>query len=118
MATYITSTNASITLGPVNLDYDQSPMNVSVGVIFNSTTMTGTYGIQYTLLDQQALTAIGSTVSVAASSWAWFNDVNLPPGQTAAGTTNYMFPVAAIRCVITALSSSSMTFCVLQGSNN
>lgn len=94
----------------VNLDTRMSPFNVSVGVGFGSTTMTATYGVEFTLQDQMYLSAIGSTLAVS-----WFADVNLPAGTSSAATSNYMFPVAALRCTVTALSSSWVVFSVLQG---
>ena len=107
---YITTSSTAI-LGPVNLDHRMSPFNVSVGVIYSSTSMTATYGVQYTLFDQQVLTNIGSTLAIA-----WIDDVNLPTGTSSGNqTSNYMFPVAAVRCVVSAVSSGTVEFCVLQG---
>lgn len=107
---YVTASSTG-TLGPINLDTNQSPFNVSVGVIYSSTAMTGTYGVQFTLDDQQVLTNTGSTRALT-----WIDDANLPTGTSSGNqTTNYMFPVAAVRCVISAVSSGSITLAITQG---
>lgn len=107
---YVTASTTG-TLGPLNLDTNQSPFNVSVGLTVSTSSGTVTYGVQYTLDDQQYLTAIKSTRSPV-----WIDDVNLPTGTSSFNqTTNYMFPVAAVRCIITAISSCSATLSVLQG---
>ncbi len=105
----ITSSSSSPTRA-VNLDTSQSPFNTSVGVVFGSTSMTATYGVEFTMDDQLYLNNIGSTRALA-----WLPDANLPTGTTSAATTNYMFPVAAVRCTVTALSSSYVVFQVIQG---
>ena len=104
---YITSTSVSASTA-VNLDYRQSPFNVSVAVT-GSSSGTFSYTVQYTLDDQQVLTAIGSTASIT-----WFSDANLV-AVSSNGTTNYMFPVAAVRLNSTAISGAILTMCVLQG---
>ena len=108
--TYITRTSTG-TMGPVNLDYRQSPFNASVGLTVSTSSGTVTYGVQYTLDDQQYLTNIGSTRALV-----WIDDVNLPTGTSSFNqTTNDMFPVAAVRCVVSAISSCTAAFCVIQG---
>jgi len=106
---YVTLTSTGVTRA-VNLDTSQSPFNVSVGVVYGSTTMTATYGIEFTMDDQQVLTNTGSTRALS-----WLADANLPAGTSSAATSNYMFPVAAVRCTLTAISSSYVTFQVIQG---
>lgn len=106
---YITLTSTGVTR-PVNLDTSQSPFNVSVGVVYSSTTMTATYGVEFTMDDQEVLDRAGST-----RARIWLPDANLPAGTSSAATTNYMFPVAAVRCTVTAVSSSSVVFQVIQG---
>lgn len=106
---YITLSSAGTTRA-VNLDTRMSPFNVSVAVAYGSTTMTAAYGVEYTLDDQQYLTNIGSTLARS-----WFEDVNLPAGTSSAATSNYMFPVAAVRCTVSAISSSWVSFKVMQG---
>lgn len=112
MPVYVTVTSSSSSpTRAVNLDYGHpSPFNVAVGATFSSTTMTATYGVEYSLDDPLLLSIQGSTRATL-----WFPDVNLPAGTAAAGTTNYMFPVAAVRFTVTAISSSSVIFSVLQG---
>jgi hypothetical protein len=110
MPVYITLSSTG-TSRAVNLDYNsRSPFNVSVGVTYGSSTMTATYGVEYTLQDPLYQSLIGST-----AAQIWIADANLPAGQTATGTTNYMFPVAAVRCTVSAISSGSVTFCVMEG---
>lgn len=87
---------------PCLVDFSQSPFNASVGVVVLGT---ATYGIEYTLDD----------VNNPAITPVWFPDANLPPGQTANGVTNYMFPVQAIRINITAVTGAGVRFIVLQG---
>lgn len=106
---YITSTSVAAS-GVVNLDYRQSPFNVSVAVTGSSS---GTFGytVQYSLDDQQYLTIIGSTRSLV-----WFPDANLT-ALSCNATGNYQFPVAAVRLNSTANSSALVTMCVLQSGN-
>jgi len=106
---YITLTSTGVTRS-VNLDTSQSPFNVAVGVVYGSTSMTATYGIEFTMDDQNYLANIGSTRAVS-----WMPDANLPAGTSSAATSNYMFPVAAVRCTVSAVSSSYVTFQVIQG---
>lgn len=111
MPVYVTFTTSSATPGRVvNLDWSQSPFNVAVGVTYSSTSMTATYGVEYTLDDPQSLLNAGST-----RAQIWLPDANIPAGTSSAATTNYMFPVAGVRCTVTAISSSSVIFSVLQG---
>lgn len=104
---YITLSSIAVSTG-LNMDYRQSPFNASVAVT-GSSSGTFSYTVQYTLDDQNYLTAIRSTIAPT-----WFNDANLV-AVSSNGTTNYMFPVAAIRLNSTAISSASVTMCVLQG---
>jgi hypothetical protein len=110
MPSYIAISSVG-TYGPINMDYDQSPMNAAVGVTFNTSGTTAAYGIQYTLLDQQVLSNIGSTLPII-----WFNDATLSSGTSSGAAVTYNMPIAAVRCVVTAVSGS-ITFCVLQGSD-
>lgn len=107
---YITMTSTG-TSRPVALDYNsRSPFNVSVGVVFPSTTMTASYGVEFTLQDPLFMSLTGST-----ATQVWVPDANLPSGTSSAATTNYMFPVAAVRCTVNSLSSSYVIFTVQQG---
>jgi hypothetical protein len=105
----ITSSSSAPTRA-VNLDTSQSPFNVSVGVVFGSTSLTAAYGVEFTMDDRQYLDAIGSTRALS-----WLPDANLPAGTSSGATSNYMFPVAAVRCTVTSLSSSYVVFQVIQG---
>lgn len=109
MPVYITMTSTAVSR-VVNMDYNKTgPFNASISVDFGSTSMTATYGVQYTLDDANLLTLRGSTRAVT-----WFNDLGLPPGTAAAGVSNYNYPVAAVQFTLTAISSSYVTFTVLQ----
>lgn len=81
----------------------QGPFNVSAAVVLVGSS-TGTYGVEFTLDD----------VNDPTITPVWFNDANLPTGQTANGVTNYAFPVRAIRINIAAVSGS-IRFTVIQG---
>lgn len=105
-SSYITFTSSGVR--SINLNRFQSPFNVSLAVS-GSSSGTFTYAIEYTLDDQPYLTSIGSTITPV-----WFPDANLATGSSN-GTTNYMFPVAAVRCTVSALSSANVIFRVLQG---
>lgn len=110
MPVYITLT-ATGTTRAVNIDYNKpSPCNVAVGVTYTSTTMTATYGVEFTMDDASYLTTLGSTRAAV-----WLPDANLPAGTSSAATTNYMFPPAAVRCTVSAISSGSVIFSVIQG---
>lgn len=88
----------------VNLDASIAPFNCSVGVAI--TNGTASYGVQFSL-DKHSTSDANST---------WFNDANLPPGQTANGTTNFMFPVTKVRLALAQLSSGgTVDFTTLQG---
>ncbi len=103
----ISSTGATPTT-PINLDRYQSPFNVSLAVT-GSSSGSFTYNIEYTLDDQQYLTNIGSTRSLV-----WFPDANLSTASSN-GTTNYMFPVSAVRCTCSTLNGAVLVLTVLQG---
>lgn len=100
------SVSSAGTYGPYNLDYLRTPMNATVGVAFTSSSMTGTYGVQYTLDD---------ITQTSASNLRWFADANLPPGTSSGAVSNYTFPVCAVRLVVTAISSGNMELKILQG---
>lgn len=85
---------------PINLDYYITPFNVGVGVYL---TGTATYAVQYTFDD------LSGTATVR-----WFDDGNLPTGTASSGTTNYAFPITAIRVNIAALTGD-LEIKVLQG---
>lgn len=104
---YISATSVSCS-ATVNIDWRSSPMNAAVAVT-GSSSGTFTYSVLYTLDDQQWLTIIGSTRAPV-----YFSDANLA-AVSSNGTTNYMFPVAGVRLSVTAVSSATVTMCVLQG---
>jgi hypothetical protein len=103
LATYATISAAG-TYGPYNLDSSICPMNATLGVFL--TGGTATYGVQYTLDDLP---------NVLPANVRWFDDANLPAGQTASGVTNYMFPVTGVRLVVTALAGGTLELKILQG---
>lgn len=105
---YVTLTSTG-TSRAVNLDYRVAPFNAYIAVT-GSSSGTFTYGVEYTVDDQLYLTNIGSTRSLT-----WLTDAILPAGQTANGTSGYTYPVAAVRCTVSAISSAIVTFRVLQG---
>lgn len=87
---------------PVSLNYFQTPFNASVFVFIASGA--ATFAVQYTAdpIDNPAVTP------------RWFDDANLPTGSTASGTSNYMFPVRAVRINIAA-NTGTVEFKILQG---
>lgn len=89
---------------PVSLDYCQTPFNASVFVYL--ATGTATFAVQFTAdpIDDTTVTP------------RWYDDANLPTGSTANGSSNYMFPVRAVRINI-AVISGTVEFKVLQGFN-
>src|SRR3972149_4016888 len=104
---YISVTSVS-TSETIWLDYNQSPFNASVSVT-GSSSGTFSYTVQYTLDSQQFLSVLGSTRSPV-----YFSDANLVSLSSNA-TGNYMFPVAGVRISVSALSSATVTMCILQG---
>lgn len=110
----LTSVSCSQT---INMDYRRFPMNAAVAVT-GSSSGTFTYSVLYTLDDQQFLTNLGGTMgagsSLASRVPVFFPDANLSAASSN-GTTNYMFPVAGVRLSVTAISSATVTMCVIQG---
>jgi hypothetical protein len=103
-----TSLSAVSCSATINMDYRRNPMNAAVAVT-GSSSGTFTYSVLFTLDDQQELTNTGSTRAPV-----FFPDANLN-GVSSNGTTNYMFPVAGLRLSVTAVSSATVTMCILQG---
>ena len=105
MARPVRQSITTVTAGPwVGLDWLQSPFNVSIGVDLSNATG-ATYGVQYLLSDPN-----DSTITPLVR-----NDTNLAAGQTANGVSNYTFPVYAVRCNVSALTSGTVVFEVMQG---
>src|SRR5882757_1720703 len=104
---YVTATSVSCS-ATVNMDYAKNPFNASVAVT-GSSSGTFSYSVLYTLDDQQYLTNIGSIRALV-----FFPDANLG-AVSSNGMTNYMFPVAGVRLSVTAVSSASVTMCVMEG---
>lgn len=100
---YVTYTTTG-TKASVNMDPAISPFNASVAVFLGST---GTYGVQYSL----------DPVTTSDANSRWFDDANLPAGQTTSKATNYMFPVTKIRIVIAAIGTT-IELKTLQGFTN
>ena len=104
--TYLSISSVGVTTG-INVDYRQSPFNMSV-LFTGSSSGTFGYTVEYSLDDPQWLAVITSTRSPV-----WLPDPNL----TAASCNKisvYDFPVAAVRLNSTALSSAMLTMTVLQ----
>ncbi len=93
---------------PIMLDFYQSPFNVSIEVDV-SQAVGATYGVQYTLDD------ILGIFGTAVASPLWLPDANLPAGQTASGVSNYQFPILFAQVVVTALTSGTIYFKIVQG---
>jgi hypothetical protein len=106
----LTSVSCSQT---INMDYRRFPMNAAVAVT-GSSSGTFTYAVLFTLDDQQFLTNLAGSSSLALRAPVFFPDANLN-GASSNGTTNYMFPVAGVRLSVTAISSAVVTMCVIQG---
>lgn len=98
MPSYQTFTSA-VTGTAVFLDWTCVPFNASFAVEIKSGT--ATFGVQFTLDDPD-------------SSPTWIGDVNVPAGTATTSVGNYMFPVRAVRCVVSAIGGTTQ-FAVLQG---
>jgi hypothetical protein len=111
MPVYITMSSTGVSR-IVNVDYNKpTPCNIAVGASFSSTSaMTCTYGVEFTMDDTNLQALYGSTRAAV-----WQADANLPAGTSSEATTNYMFPPAALRFTVSAISSGSVTFSVIQG---
>lgn len=75
------------------LDPSIAPFNASVAVTLGST---GNYKLQYSL----------DPMTVADASASWFDSVNIPAGTTASAVSNFMFPVARVRVIITTVGTT------------
>ncbi len=112
---YVTLTGVSCSQ-TINLSYRRStPFNASVAVT-GSSSGTFTYSVLYTLDDPQFLSNLGPGLGSSLNSRTpvFFPDANLT-AVASNGTTNYMFPVAGVRLSLTAVSSATVTMCVIQG---
>ena len=105
------------------LDWAVVPFNVAFALELQSGT--GTFGVQYTLdeLNIATGTAIPLVGQSSNTTVTWFNDANAGPTTTTSISGNYMFPVRAVRCVVsTSFANStgtfSLQFAVLQGLPN
>lgn len=105
---YVTLTSTGVSRA-VNLDYGMAPFNATLAVT-GSSSGTFSYFVEFTLDDPQFLAGIKSTVAVT-----WLPDSFLGAGVSSNGSASYSFPVAAVRCTVTALSSAAVVLRVLQG---
>lgn len=87
---------------PVLLDWTLTPFNASVFAYLVSGS--ATYAVQFT----------ADPIDDASVTPRWYDDANLPTGTTASGSSNYMFPVRAVRINIASISGV-LEFKVLQG---
>lgn len=87
---------------PVSLNNFQTPFNASVFAYIVSGT--ATYSVQFTAdpVDDPDVTP------------RWFDDANMPTGTAVSDSSNYMFPIRAVRINITA-NTGTVEFKVLQG---
>ena len=85
------------------MNWAQTPFNASFAVEVKNGT--GTFGVQYTLDDINAVTTA-----------TWFNDVNVGPTSTASAAGNYVAPIQFLRLNVSAISAGGIIqFTVLQG---
>ena len=101
----VTYTVNSVSAGrTVNMDYRQNPFNVSVAAVISGT---ATYSIQHTF---------DNTANGTATTFMQNSTLN---GTTAAGSTQYTFPVTGIRGNVSALSvGGSVAFTIIQATNS
>jgi hypothetical protein len=104
---YVTLSSTAVSR-VVSLDYQQRPFNTSVAVT-GSSSGTFSYGVEFSLDDQQYLAAIGSTRAAV-----WQPD-SLLTAASSNGYSTYTSPVTAIRCTPTALSSAVLILKIVQG---
>lgn len=97
----ITQSSAGTTAW-IPLDYKQSPFNVGFGVTIGGGTLT--YSVEHTFDDVYDSTV--TPVAFAHSTVA---------AQTTNKDGNYAFPVRAVRLNVTAWTSGTATFTILQG---
>jgi hypothetical protein len=83
-------------------------MNASVAVT-GSSSGTFTYSVLFTLDDPLYL----ANTPLSSRAPVFFTDANLSAASSN-GTSNYMFPVAGLRLSVTAVSSATVTMCVIQ----
>jgi len=96
--------NSVGTTVPVNLDWTVVPFNASFAVNLAGNA-TGTFTVQYTLQNPSNGTGLIN----------WYNDANVA-SSTSTFVGNYMFPVQAVRLVMSSLSTNGTgAFSVLQG---
>lgn len=106
--------NGTTTGTAILMDLTQSPFNVSVSCELLAGT--GSFGIQYTLNNPNLLASSSTAVPLVASpagttTVTWFNDANIGTASTVSTTSNYMFPVFALRAVVnTAFANSTGNF--------
>lgn len=90
---------------PVALDWTISPFNASVFAYLVSGS--ATFAVQFT----------ADPIDDATITPRWFDDANIPTGTTASASSNYMFPVRAVRINIASISGV-LEFKILQGLPN
>lgn len=99
-------------VGSITTYVDPALSPTTIGVAYTSTSMTATYGLQYTLDVPGYLAAIGSTRAVV-----WFNDTTLASGTSSGATTSYSYPIAGVKLNVTAISSGTVALQILQSVN-
>lgn len=99
----ISTTVSSATSGAtLPLDTYRNPFNVSLGCVV-SAGATLTYKVQHTFDD----------VWNSSVTPTWFDNASIT-GRTASSDGNYAYPITAVRLVVTAWTSGSVTMTVIQ----
>lgn len=96
-------------VGSITTYVDPTFAPTTVAVVYTSTTMTATYGLQYTTFVPGYAAAIGSTLAAV-----WFNDGTLSSGTSSGAVTSYSFPIGGVRLNVTAVSSGTVSLQILQ----
>jgi len=87
------------------MDYRQNPFSVGIGCVVAGTV---NYSVQHTF---------DPPPTIAAGSATWFNNSNIT-AASATASTNYAFPVTAIRLTVTSASGGgAVAITVIQATN-
>ena len=95
-------------------DWMASPFNLTAAVDV-SQAVGAVFGVFFTTTDPTGW--VVTTPGAPTLTPLWRNDQYLPPGSSASGVSLYNFPIMGLKIVVTALTSGSIVFDVIQGMN-